>query len=283
MLPNIFLMADPHGSWKPIRDFYQRNPKIAKAAARNQENVLILLGDAGLNFFFNHRDEEFKTKLGKYPFTYFVIRGNHEERPSICSEKYPDKWHLEEYFDGLVWVENDYPYIKYAMDYMSVYNIPYKQDYIDPEKPENDDIEVTISAKTLVIPGAYSVDKYHRLQMGWSWFENEQLSQEEMEIGFELLNLNNWKFDLVLSHTCPICYEPTDLFISSVNQSMVDKSMERYLGRIEYQLDYKLWVFGHFHAERVYPKVDNKQIMMLYNTHAINLADWIEGDFGQFY
>ena len=198
---NCYLMGDIHGSFKPVRNFYQRNPKIAKAAAAGEENVLILLGDAGLNFFFNHRDEEFKKKLGKYPFTYFVIHGNHEERPSICASKNPDAWHTEIYFSGLVWVENKYPYIKYAMDFVNFYYIPSYVDYIDPEKPEDDDIEIQRYWKTLVIPGAYSVDKYHRLQMGWSWFPNEQLNEGEMQRGLELLDDYNWKCDLVLSHT----------------------------------------------------------------------------------
>lgn len=94
--------------------------------------------------------------------------------------------------------------------------------------------------KTLVIPGAYYVDKYVRLAKGWSWFAHEQLSQEEMNSGIELLDYINWNVDIVLSHTCPICYEPTDLFLSFVDQSMVEKDMERYLGQIEYQLDYSV-------------------------------------------
>ena len=155
MKQHIYMMSDIHGDWRPVRNFYQRNPKIARAATAGEENVLILLGDAGLNFFFNHRDEEFKKKLGKYPFTYFVVRGNHEERPSICAINNPDAWHTENYFNGLVWVENEYSYIKYTMDFVNMYEIPYNE---------------TNTYKTLVIPGAYSVDKYHRIQMGWSWF-----------------------------------------------------------------------------------------------------------------
>ena len=35
--------------------------------------------------------------------------------------------------------------------------------------------------KALVIPGAYSVDKYYRIKNNWSWFENEQLNEQERE------------------------------------------------------------------------------------------------------
>lgn len=258
MSQKIYLMGDIHGNWKPIRDLYQRHPYTFNA----NENTLILLGDAGLNFFFNHRDEEFKKKLGKFPFTYFVVRGNHEERPSICAEKNPDKWHKEYFWDGYVWVENDYPYIKYAMDFVSFYSIPYGE---------------YTKLKTLVVPGAYSVDKYRRLQMGWSWFPQEQLSEVERKDGISLIELQGWKCDLVLSHTCPVMYEPTDLFLSVVDQSMVEKDMERYLGEIEYKLDYKAWLWGHYHQFRDYPRIDGKFRTMLFNDAAIDLVDYMKG------
>lgn len=279
MISNVYILADIHGSFKPIREFYNRN----KVRLDGKENVLILLGDAGLNFFFNHRDEEFKKKLGSYPFTYFIIRGNHEERPSICAHKNPDKWDTEEFFDGGVWVEKEYPYIKYAMDFVNIYYIPYRINYFDPENPLDDDIEEIEYCKTLIIPGAYSVDKFYRIEKDWSWFPEEQLSQEEMDDGIKLIAMHDWKCDLVLSHTCPIIYEPTDLFLSTVNQSIVDKTMERYLGGIEYKLDYKLWIFGHYHSTRVYPKNGNKQMLMLFNDKVINLDEWISREFGQWY
>ncbi len=278
-IPHVYLLADIHGNFRPVRDFYQRNPQIAKAAARHEKNILILLGDTGLNYFFNHRDEELKKALGRYPFVYFAIRGNHEQRPSILANENLNKWHKEPFWDWEVWVENNYPYIKYAMDYVAFYNIPYEIEYCCPENPEDDDIGIPLKYRTIVIPGAYSVDKYHRLQMGWSWFPEEQLSKSEMEAGKSLLNSIKWQCDLVLSHTCPIIYEPTDLFLSMVNQSMVDKTMERYLGEIEYKLNYKLWAFGHYHKFREYPRnieipsfKDPRQIM-LFNDYAVELED----------
>lgn len=100
-----------------------------------------------------------------------------------------------------------------------------------------------------------------------------------MNSGIELLDYINWNVDIVLSHTCPICYEPTDLFLSFVDQSMVEKDMERYLGQIEYQLDYSVHLWGHYHQYREYPREigvpcsKNPRQLMLFNDYVVELQD----------
>ena len=241
----VLMCGDLHGDWKPIRNLYQT---MLKKHPLTENDVLIILGDFGANFFFNHRDIEYKKKLGKYKITYFIIRGNHEERPSVCMNKNPNAWHIEEFWGNQAYVENNYPYIKYALDTPAKYEIPIAQEKI---------------IKTLILPGAYSVDKYVRLANNWSWFPQEQCNKEEMAAGINLAKSDTW--DLVLSHTAPIIYEPTDLFLSVVDQSTVDKTTERWLGEIEYNLNYNLWCWGHYHANRVYPQIENKNKLMLFN------------------
>ena len=242
---SIYMTADIHGDFRPIRDFIKKINNIKKLT---KNDVIILLGDSGLQFFFNYRDEKLKQKLNSYKITYFIIRGNHEERPSICMNKNPNAWHMEEFWGNQVYVENDYPYIKYALDIPAKYEIPTAQGNF---------------IKTLVLPGAYSVDKYVRLVNNWSWFPQEQCNEEEMAAGVALARSDS--YDLVLSHTCPIIYEPTDLFLSVVDQSLVDKTTEQWLGEIEHNLDYNLWCFGHYHANRIYPQVDGKNKLMLFH------------------
>lgn len=259
MANRVYVMGDIHGDCRPIRDFYLRN-KIKFNKSNNKSfdgtDTMILLGDAGLNFFFNARDEREKEKLGKYPFIYFIVRGNHEERPSICMEKNPENWHTEKYFGNTVYVENEYPYIKYALDEPAYY--------------------VIAGYNTFIFPGAYSVDKFYRLQMNWSWFPKEQLSEEEMQEGERMCEFWEQKCHLVLSHTCPVFYEPTDLFLPQVDQSMVDKTMERYLGQIECKLDYKAWLWGHYHAFRDYPRIDGRRRTMLFNDCVIDLTEYMK-------
>lgn len=266
-MDNILLMGDIHGNWKLIRDLYKSKPDTFNN--RYKENILILLGDAGLNYYFNHRDEEVKMKLGKYPFTYFVIRGNHEQRPSICMEKYPDKWQIETYFNGLVYVEKKYPYIKYASDEVAVYEIPWYTNYFFVGGVEE---EKEIAAKTLIVPGAYSPDKEYRLKNGWSYFPEEQLTEKERLAGLELIKFHNYKFDFILAHTCPRIFEPfiQDLFLSSTCQSKIDKTMENYLNLIVEQCKYERFYFGHYHDNR---NIIPYRATMLFH-HAILFGDY---------
>ena len=256
MKKQIFVMGDIHGRWEPIRDFYNKNKE--KLNLDETENYMILLGDAGFNYFLTDRDRGIKGKLSKLPFTYFVIRGNHEERPSILAEKNRDRWTVEYFWNNGIYVEKDFPNIKYAVDSISVYNIE--------------------GYKTLIIPGAYSVDKFFRIMNGAQWFEHEQLNTREIQLGREVIQDYNNKFDLVLSHTCPCIFEPTDLFLSVVDQSTVDKTMERFLDEVEFGLDYRAWMWGHYHAFRDYPRDDGKKKLMLYNDYAVNLKDYIENE-----
>ena len=95
-----------------------------------------------------------------------------------------------------------------------------------------------------------------------------------MAVGTALAQSDTW--DLVLSHTCPSIYKPTDLFLPFIDQSMVDTTTEQWLGQIEFNLDYKLWMFGHFHKNRIYPNVDEKEKVMIFNDGFFNLYEYFK-------
>lgn len=185
---------------------------------------IIILGDAGCNYYKNGRDRHTKMDLEKTGCNFYLVRGNHEERPQNV-----DGMMLVYDADvqGDVYVQEDYPHIKYLKD-GGVYMIN--------------------GHRTLVIGGAYSVDKWYRLQMGYHWFAQEQLTTDEMEtISREVFGED---FDFVLTHTCPIGWEPTDLFLGSIDQSTVDKSMELWMDKLKDEIHWKVWLWAHYHTDR---------------------------------
>lgn len=202
-----------------------------------EETAIIILGDAGFNFWLNKSDKETKSKASKYGYKIYCVRGNHEARPETILFTRPM---FDENVNGDIYIDDEFPNIRYFQD-GGIYEIN--------------------GHKTLVIGGAYSVDKWYRLARAGllependpaksGWFSDEMLTPKEMNaIGQAAAGQS---FDFIFSHTCPMLYEPTDLFLSFIDQSTVDITMEIWLDELRQVLKYwGVWCFGHFHADRI--------------------------------
>ena len=221
----VYLTGDTHGDFRRIKQFcFKVEPSL--------DDTLIILGDAGFNYYGNYRDRNAKIFASKLPIMLFCIHGNHEMRPTSVPT-YKEKL----YRGGTVWYEEEYPNILFAKD-GDIYDFDGK--------------------KCIVIGGAYSVDKFYRLAMGWHWFPDEQPSPEIKRRVEEQLASVHYMVDAVLSHTCPVKYEPVETFMPNIDQSKVDKSTEIWLGEIESKLTYDKWYCGHYHIAK---KIDKLQFM----------------------
>lgn len=213
----IYITGDIH------RDF-SRIYKLKK----DSDNMLIVLGDVGINYYLNEEDKNYKEYLKELNLKLFCVRGNHEERPENIST-----YKEVEMFGGKVLIEEEYPNLIFAKD-GEIYNIDGK--------------------KILVIGGAYSVDKQYRLLHGYKWFKDEQLTKKEMDTILD--KVKGKHFDIVLTHTCPYKYEPREVFMQGLDQSKVDKSMEQFLDKIEENINYDKWYCGHYHTEKQVDKLE---------------------------
>lgn len=237
MIKHWLLTGDTHGNvvgrLERIRMFLPSfNP---------EETAVIILGDAGLNFWLNKSDKKNKERTSAFGYTIYCVRGNHEERP----ENIPTySLQFDENVGNSVWVEEEFPNIKF---------------FVDGGRYLIDGYSV------LTIGGAYSVDKWYRLARAGvcskldadfnnpkktGWFPDELLTDTEMSLISAECEVSPMTFDFVLSHTCPIMWEPTDLFLNGIDQEGVDKSMEVWMNELKDKIDYKYWCFGHFHADR---------------------------------
>lgn len=212
-----YITGDTHGDFTRIERFCERfHP--------TRDDVMIILGDAGFNYYGGKRDQRVKQRMAEMPITIFSIHGNHEMRPG----KIPS-YHLQQWHGGMVFVEDAYPSLLFAVD-GEVFDMG--------------------GLQTIAIGGAYSVDKYYRLMNGWNWWPDEQPTPE-MKKGIEkCLDYQHWKVDVVLSHTVPLKYEPVEVFLPQIDQSQVDKSTETWLDSIEDLLAYRHWYAGHYHTEK---------------------------------
>ena len=138
---------------------------------------------------------------------------------------------------GTVLVQPEYPNLLFAVD-GEVYDL--------------------MGKSCLAIGGAYSVDKEYRLARGWGWWPDEQPDDTIKAKVESVLERRTWQVDVVLSHTCPLRYEPTEVFLPFIDQSTVDKNTEIWLGKIESRLHYQRWYCGHYHVTK---RVDNLRFL----------------------
>ena len=211
----VFYAGDIHGMpWDIV--------KFSKKFLLSEEDTIVILGDVGANYCCDERDRECKAALSKIKPTVFCVHGNHEARPAGIQSYIMTEWN-----GGAVWQEEKYPGLLFAKD---------------------GEIFELEGVKHLIIGGAYSVDKFYRLARGMSWFENEQ--PDEGIKRYVEKQIAEKTFDVVLSHTCPFKYEPTEVFLPTVDQSTVDSSTEHWLDSIEERIEYRAWFCGHWHIDK---------------------------------
>lgn len=262
----IYITGDTHGNFNRIKDFCRNN-------GTTKDDVLVILGDVGLNFYppTQHGTKKTKKQLSDLPITLFCIHGNHECRPEHIAS-----YEIAERFGGIVYVENNYPNILFARD-GEIYNIEGK--------------------KCLVIGGAYSVDKY---LSGYDWYKRvvdfdikvfedlakvvngDKISKRRVKELDSILEkaapfeIGWWKdeqpssrtktkilktiekqneFDYVFTHTCPARALPYDAFLPWVNQQFVDRATEDFLDVVYQNINCKKWFCGHYHIDRTYDNI----------------------------
>lgn len=77
--------------------------------------------------------------------------------------------------------------------------------------------------------GAYSIGKMVWLMYGYGWWTDEQPFDEIKRYVENRLDKLGWKVDAVLIHTTPLKYGPVKVFMTGVDQSKVDKTVEEWL------------------------------------------------------
>ena len=216
----MYYTGDIHGGKVEITKFCKKRNLTA-------DDVIAILGDVGANYFLSERDYELKRAFKKLKPTILCVHGNHECRPANIPTYITKEWN-----GGTVWYEEDYPNLLFAKD------------------GEIFDLD---GLKHLVIGGAYSVDKFYRIIRNYGWWEDEQPSEEIKR--YVEAQIKKHHIDVILSHTCPFKYEPTEAFLPMINQDEVDASTEKWLDTIEESCDYKLWLCGHWHINKSIDKI----------------------------
>lgn len=260
----VFVTGDIHGAG------YEVSHRIAQIDNPKEDDKIIVCGDAGFEYM-DYIQGAAKKAAKKFPGSWIIMRGNHDSRywkehckisynnegfPYIW-EPYNNSWLLTD--DGQYLYQKKYPNIFYIRDDGGLYRIN--------------------GYSFLFIPGAYSVDKYYRLETNRPWNEEEQLTRDEQERLFQLVNYSNLfdlPIDFVIGHTFPLYIEPyyRYLFLDFIDQSSVDKTTEKFLNALSFQFEknnaFKHYFGGHFHDDK---ELTDKYTMLYHDV--VNIEDYL--------
>ena len=243
-----YITGDKHRNFQTV-ELFCKEVKTCKS------DILIVLGDAGINYYEDYRDYELKTKLSRLNITLLCIHGNKEKRPQDIPS-----YGIKNLCGGKVYYEPQYPNICFAID-GEIYTLENRQ-YI-------------------VCGGAHSIDKIICLEKHKPFWDNE-IPDEKIKAQFEnQLKCSNNKIYGIFTHTCPLKYLPKEMFVS-VKQNIkqktrhkkknrkrctqkpfqpdIDRTTESWLDSIEENIDYSIWFCGHYHVDKNIDK-----IVMMYN------------------
>lgn len=214
----VYVTGDVHGYFGRIVRFAQTRP------SPSPDDVLVILGDVGANFWCDENDDRIRDALGNLSLWVLCVHGNHEARPDAGLGYREMEWR-----GGTVFVDDARPRLLFAKD-GSVFDLE--------------------GASCLVAGGAYSADKRFRLEDGRRWFSDEQPGPQERAAVEHSCADAGWRVDYVFSHTIPLGERPTEAFMASVNQREVDTSTEEWLESVAGRLSFRRWFSGHFHINK---------------------------------
>lgn len=248
---SIYITGDTHRDFTRIVWFTER-------FNTTKDDLLIILGDACINYFEDERDQELKAELEELPITLMLVRGNHEARPVPMSMGGPYSLEIvrRPEYGGTFLVEPEYPSLLFALD-NAIYRLHDKE--------------------AIVYGGAYSVDKPWRLATGQKWFPDEQMNDYELEMAFDYLVFSGSRLikkpNIVLAHTCPYNKRPVEMFLDGVDQRTVDSTMEQWFSRFITLLPEATWYCGHWHINKI-----DGQVHFLYEDIVMLEANMLEAN-----
>ena len=242
--PKFYITGDKHRNFERVKRF-------CRDMNTRRKDILIILGDAGFNYYEDFRDDELKREISGLNITLFCLHGNKENRPQNVGT-----YGVRNFCGGKVYYEPKYPNIFFAID-GEIYTFEGK--------------------KYLVVGGAHSVDKMRCLEEGKPFWEDEMPDDATKTLVEERLKSENNSIYGLMTHTCPIKYLPTEMFMSTrqnaelnrkkqkskkkaqnikIFKPDIDRATEEWLDKLEEKVAYEVWYCGHYHVDKQIDKVN---------------------------
>lgn len=199
----FFITGDKHRCFDRVREF-------CRNLQTKRKDVLVILGDAGFNYYGDRRDDALKKSISDLPITLFCIYGNKENRPQNIAT-----YGIRSFCGGRVCYEPECPGILFAID---------------------GEIYAFEGRKYMVVGGAHSVDKLRCLKEGLPYWQDGMPDEATRRRAEQRLAAEGSRIFGMMTHTCPIGYLPTKMFVS-VRQNATHRNPRAKGGKMPYPPD----------------------------------------------
>ena len=205
----LYITGDTHGA------YYDLINRITPYDLKNTDSVIVL-GDFG--FLWDPNDTKDLEMIKTLPYTVTFLDGNHENYDML--ETFPvEIWNggkIHRISDNIIHLMRG-----------QFFNIEGKNFF--------------------TMGGAYSVDKMYRIEH-YSWWKDELPCNEEYNNATKNLELQNFKFDYILSHTVPLSV----YYTMHTQPDHHEMELSGYFQWIYEKAAFKHWYAGHHHINKTF-------------------------------
>lgn len=237
----IWITGDTHGNFERLFS----NPFLTDGS-HPDPNYFIICGDFG-GLWCNDSDERnMLNRLESLPYTVLFIDGNHENYDLL--EQYPilgwnggfvrqireNVFHL---MRGQLFTLNGQTF--FTMGGAECHDI--EGGLLDPDEPS-----FALQLMTL------RLDRRRFRVRGYSWWEHELPSEEELSAGWQTLEKSGFHADYILSHCAPSSFQHE--ISSRIGEDYPVNRLTDFLQRVYDRTDFTRWYCGHYHRPFSFPR-----------------------------
>lgn len=230
----IFITGDTHGDFS----------RFKQAVFYEQENLtkndfIIVCGDFGGVWDNSAEEKAALDWLNSLSFTTLFVCGNHENFDLLNSYK------VEAWKGGMV--HKIRPSVIHLMRGQA-YTIEGKRFFTMGGASSHDISDGILEPfDPLLDRKRKRLDRDHALYRinHISWWKEELPSDEEYSNAIRTLDENNWSFDFIVTHCCPLSVQTAFAGSSYMSDHLID-----FFEEISKKCRFKRWFFGHYHDDR---------------------------------
>lgn len=238
----IWITGDTHGSFERLFS----DPMLTGGSSHPDADFLIICGDFGGLWCNDFNEQKMLEQLETLPYTVLFIDGNHENYDLL--EQYP----VQSWNGGLVrQIRGNVFYLMrsqlftlngqtfFTMGGAECHDI--EGGLLDPDEP-------FFAFQLLTLR-----QEHQRFRIrGYSWWERELPSEEELGAGWQTLEKSGFRVDYILTHCAPSSFQHE--ISSRIGEDYPVNRLTDFLQRVYDHTDFSRWYCGHYHRAFTFPR-----------------------------